>query len=221
MATKRKKRKVHSSKYKARQRSPNTKRKNRKRKMQIKKRNNLNKLLSEIKIITLAFFIIVLLISVAILLTTSFGKMNGYSMMPEINNNDIFTINKISPLTNFDIVYLKTPNTKNEKSVRRIIGLPGDEITYKNDELTINNVGKAEKYLNQRKNELLGGILTEDFTLKNLTGRLKVPKDSYFVLGDNRQSSADSRDYGFIKKNKIIGKVELVIFPLEDIKSLN
>lgn len=178
------------------------------------------KFFKELKILLVAFSVSLTLMAIAIFFTTTFGKMKGYSMIPTINNNDIFSINKVNQIRNFDVVYLKTPSRQTEKSVRRVIGLPGDELSYKNDELTINQEGKAEKYLNGRKNELLGGLLTEDFTLKSLTGKAVVPADCYFVMGDNRQSSADSRDYGFVNKKDIIGKVEVVLFPLSTVKTI-
>ncbi|MGO2265264.1 MAG: signal peptidase I [Vagococcus salmoninarum] len=166
----------------------------------------------------LSFVTILFLFTSVLLITTSFGKMVGYSMLPEVENNDIFTVDKVSDLRRFDLVYFKVPNKSGQKSVRRIIGLPGDELFYKNDDLYVNNEGKSERYLNSRKNELVGGLLTEDFNLSNVTGQLKVPEKKFFVLGDNRQSSADSRDYGFISENQIIGKVDIKIFPLNKLQ---
>jgi signal peptidase I len=60
----------------------------------------------------------------------------------------------------------------------------------------------------------MGDHFTEDFTLKEVTGESKVPKDSYFVLGDNRQNSSDSREYGFIKKTAITGEVKFQFYPI-------
>lgn len=178
------------------------------------------KIFKELKMLTTAFAICLTIIAISIFLTTTFGKMTGYSMLPTVNNNDVFSINKVTSIKNFDVVYLKVPKKNGEKTVRRVIGIPGDELSYKNDELSINTIGKSERYLNNRKNDLLGGILTEDFTLKSLTGQSKVPKDHYFVMGDNRQSSADSRDYGFVHKKDIVGKVEVVLFPLSNLKNI-
>ena len=173
-----------------------------------------------VKLLILAFGVVMLIFTVSLFMTTTFGKMEGYSMMPVINNKDIFSINKVSSVARFDVIYLNVPNKKSAKSVRRVIGMPGDELNYKNDQLTINNEEKSEKYLNNRKNNLLGGVLTNDFTLKDLTGKQKVPQGKYFVMGDNRQSSADSRDYGFVDKSQIIGKVELTVLPLSHLKNI-
>lgn len=173
-----------------------------------------------IKFLILSFGVVMMIVTVSIFMTTTFGKMEGYSMMPVINDKDIFSINKVSSVARFDVIYLKVPNKKSAKSVRRVIGMPGDELNYKNDQLTINNQEKSEKYLNNRKNSLLGGVLTNDFTLKDLTGQQKVPQGKYFVMGDNRQSSADSRDYGFIDKSQIVGKVELTVLPLSHLKNI-
>lgn len=127
----------------------------------------------------LSFVTILFLFTSVLLITTSFGKMVGYSMLPEVENNDIFTVDKVSDLRRFDLVYFKVPNKSGQKSVRRIIGLPGDELFYKNDDLYVNNEGKSERYLNSRKNELVGGLLTEDFNLSNVTGQLKVPEKNF------------------------------------------
>ncbi|MBE9388744.1 signal peptidase I [Vagococcus salmoninarum] len=183
-----------------------------------KKQKNLkltpiDKHLKNLQLWLLSFSVLVVIVTVSILLTTSFGKMSGYSMLPLIEDGDVFTVNKDVQVKRFDIVYLTPPNKKTEKSIRRIIGMPGDELFYKNDELFINQEGKPERYLNDKKNQLVGGILTPDFSLASLSGQHKVPADSYFVMGDNRQSSADSRDYGFVGSNQIIGKVESKIFP--------
>lgn len=176
--------------------------------------------LGDLKHLILAFGMVLAIVSLAIVLTTSFGRMDGYSMLPRINHKSVLTINKVVAVKRFDVIYLKVPHKQGQKSVRRIIGMPGDELDYKNDELTVNQQGKSERYLNDRKNQLIGGLLTEDFTLKDLTGQVKVPANCYFVMGDNRQSSADSRDYGFIEKQAVIGRVEQVIWPLAEFQKI-
>lgn len=175
--------------------------------------------MNEIKLLSASFLLVILLTTVLFFLTNSLGKMNGYSMLPEVSNGDVFTVTKVNKIKRFDLVYMKVPHKNGQKSVRRIIGLPGDTLYFKNDELYINNEGKNEKYLNSLKNQLSGGLLTEDFSLDDLTGKDKVPQNSYFVLGDNRQSSMDSREYGFVEANQIVGKVGTKVFPFTNLKS--
>ncbi|WP_314062824.1 signal peptidase I [uncultured Vagococcus sp.] len=182
-----------------------------KRKSQVKRGRQL-------KALVLAFSMMLAILIGAGLLTFSFGRMNGYSMMPEVSDGDVLLISK-QPPKRFELVYLKTPNKPNERSVRRVIGLPGDELYYQDDQLFVNGQGKSERYLNKRKNDLLEGVLTPDFTLEELTGKEVVPAGHYFVLGDNRQGATDSRDYQFVKQSEIVGVVTTRVFPLDAIKT--
>ncbi|MGO3732933.1 MAG: signal peptidase I [Vagococcus sp.] len=148
----------------------------------------------------------------------SIGKMDGYSMLPTIGNKQVVAISRNRRIKRFDIVFLKTPGNGKGHSIRRVIGMPGDEVTFKQDELYINGEGKEEKYLVAKKKALKEMILTDDFKLEDVTGHKTVPKDSYFLLGDNRKSSTDSRYYGNVSKKNIIGKVEIRLFPFSKFK---
>lgn len=139
-------------------------------------------------------------------------------MMPEVSDGDVLLLAKRAPIR-FDLVYLKTPNKTKQQSVRRIIGMPGDELRYEDDQLFINGQGKSERYLNSRKGQLEEGLLTPDFTLEEITGQKVVPKGYYFVLGDNRQSATDSRDYSFVKQSEVIGVVTTRLWPFNAIKT--
>lgn len=157
-----------------------------------------------------------------VFLTGSFyvGKVDGYSMLPSLGNKDVVAVNRRETINRFDLVYMKPPEGK-EKSVRRVVGMPGDTLYYKDDELYINGEGKEEKYLVAKKKSLNNMILTDDFSLKDVTGSETVPKGSYFVLGDNRKSSTDSRYYGFVSEKEIIGKVNARVFPVSKFKVFN
>ncbi|EHG6827214.1 type I signal peptidase SipX, partial [Listeria monocytogenes] len=96
------------------------------------------------------------------------------------------------------------------------IGLPGDKVEYKEDQLYINGKKYDEPYLDSEKAALKNGYLTTDaegdpnFTMAdipNSDGSLTVPKGELFVLGDNRQVSKDSRYIGFISQDTVLGKV--------------
>lgn len=137
-------------------------------------------------------------------------RVEGRSMVPTLNNGDILILNKLaSNYKRFDIVVVKAHNSK---LVKRIIGLPGENIEYKDNVL----------YINGNKIDDVTPEVTDDFSLEELYGIKKIPNDYYFVMGDNRDGSSDSRDYriGLIKRENILGKTIFRIFPLNKIKSL-
>ncbi len=125
-------------------------------------------------------------------------KVNGTSMMTTLHDGDIMILNiigyRFDEINRFDIVVV---DEGNEYLIKRVIGLPGEEIEYKDNQLYINGKKVKENY---------GSQVTEDF-------KVKVKKNSYFVLGDNRTNSLDSRHFGAFKKDRIIGKTSLIIFP--------
>lgn len=153
--------------------------------------------------------------------------VKGASMMPTLEDKDRVIINKIGPkfksIDRFDIVVIENvllQKNEEENIIKRIIGLPGDKIEYKDDQLYINGEKFSEPYLDQKKKELKdSGSLTYDFTLEQDLGEITVPEGHYFVLGDNRRVSNDSRnpEIGFIPKEKIMGTTSIVCWPFEHI----
>ncbi len=135
-------------------------------------------------------------------------RVEGSSMNPTLNNNDILILKKYDKsYKRFDIVVL---NYNGEKLIKRIIGLPGETVEYKNNKLYIN--GKPVKQTFKTNTD------TSDFSLDELFGNeTKIPKDSYFVMGDNRNHSTDSRIIGFVKKQDIKGTIGIALFPLNKI----
>ena len=125
--------------------------------------------------------------------------VNGTSMENTLHDNDFMIINKIgikiNPIKRFDIVVIERPD---DKLIKRIIGLPGETVEYKNNKLYINGKEVTDNY---GKNE------TSDF------GPIKLEDNQYYVLGDNRTVSIDSRYIGPINKNKILGKANLILYP--------
>lgn len=128
--------------------------------------------------------------------------VDGLSMYDTLNNHDIVIINKIVMKTNninrFDIVVLKN-NTDGDKIIKRVIGLPGEKIEYKDNKLYINGEEIEDNF---KTNE------TTDFTAE-------TKENEYFVLGDNRELSKDSRYLGNFKKENIIGKVDFRFYPFD------
>ncbi|MBG9455736.1 signal peptidase I [Lysinibacillus sphaericus] len=151
----------------------------------------------------------------------------GPSMMPTLEDKDRVIVNRIGPkfksIDRFDIVVVENVllnKNKEENIIKRIIGLPGDKIEYKDDQLYINGEKFSEPYLDQFKKELKDtGSLTYDFTLDQLLGETTVPEGHYFVLGDNRRISIDSRspEVGFIPKEKIMGTTSIICWPIKHI----
>lgn len=146
--------------------------------------------------------------------------VDGLSMMPTLHDQDRMIVNKmkykISEPERFDIIVFHAP--ENKDYIKRVIGLPGDEIEYKNDTLYINGKPYDEPYLEEYKSELVDGPLTEPFTLEEVTGYKKVPENHLFVMGDNRRYSKDSRHIGVIPMDKVLGSATLIYWPLEDIR---
>ena len=148
--------------------------------------------------------------------------VNGPSMMPTLQNGNRLIVSKINyefskPKHGDIIIFHATPT---EDYVKRVIGLPGDTIVYKNDQLYRNGKKIAEPYLEPYKKQLSGGKLTEDFTLKEKTGKLHVPDGKLWVMGDNRQVSKDSRDIGFIDMTQVVGKASIRYYPLSEVNIL-
>ncbi|MBS4188812.1 signal peptidase I [Bacillus sp. FJAT-49705] len=148
--------------------------------------------------------------------------VEGVSMEPTLESGNKLIVNKIGnqigDLQRFDVIVFH--HNKEEDFVKRIIGLPGDKIEYRNDELYINgekvNEPYLEKYRENYQEEAFGSMLTADFTLMEATGEETVPEGKLFVLGDNRPKSWDSRHYGFISMDQVVGKVNLRYWPINE-----
>lgn len=151
-------------------------------------------------------------------------RVDGSSMEPTIHDRDMLVIDKsaiwLDRLERFDVVVFH--NDKKDDYVKRIIGMPGDEIEYVNDVLYVNGNRVPESYLaHELGGDPKNGIpFTGNFTIEDLLGSKKVPKDMYFVLGDNRMVSKDSRMIGFVKKEKIVGVVGLRFLPIKTFSTL-
>ena len=149
----------------------------------------------------------ILVILLAILIRTFIAspvRVNGSSMYDTLKEGDIMILNKMNKnYKRFDIVVI---NNNGSKIIKRIIGLPGENIEYKNNSLYINN-----KYVKDVSKEV-----TTDFSLEELYGYKILPEGYYFVMGDNRDGSSDSRDprIGLIKKSDIKGKASFRVWPL-------
>ncbi|MGE6488582.1 signal peptidase I [Paenisporosarcina sp. NPDC076898] len=145
--------------------------------------------------------------------------VDGESMMPTLENGERMIVSKIGyevgEPSRFDIVVFHAPEKKDY--IKRVIGLPGDHVAYKNDQLYINGELQKEPYLDSYKTLMNGGILTEDFTLEERTGEKVIPEGYLFVMGDNRGNSTDSRIIGLVPLEEVIGKTNIIFWPLKEI----
>ncbi|WP_428908680.1 signal peptidase I [Niallia sp. Krafla_26] len=146
--------------------------------------------------------------------------VDGLSMFPTLHDQDRMIVNKFSYTIGepdrFDIIVFHAP--ENKDYIKRIIGLPGDEIEYKNDTLYVNGEPYEEPYLEHLKNDpTLDGPLTEPFTLMEKIGQATVPEGELFVMGDNRRYSKDSRHIGTVPMEEVLGKTSIIYWPLEDV----
>jgi signal peptidase I len=133
--------------------------------------------------------------------------VEGKSMQPTFEDQNRLIISKTSEIGRFDKVVFHSPEPGKDY-IKRVIGLPGDTVEMKQDTLYINGKKYDEPYLDASKQKLPEGeLLTEDF-------QEIVPEDAYFVMGDNRRQSRDSREIGAVSAKEMIGEVKLRFFPL-------
>lgn len=139
--------------------------------------------------------------------------VDGESMMPTLEDRDRMIVNKLSYVIGkperFDIIVFHA--TKDKDYIKRVIGLPGETVEYRDDTLYINGEAIEEPFLEHNKANLLSGFetLTEPF-------KVTVPEGHLFVMGDNRRFSKDSRHIGPIPMEAVLGKTSFIYWPLED-----
>jgi signal peptidase I len=138
-------------------------------------------------------------------------KVDGSSMEPTLLDEELLILNKLSYKLNdierFDVIVI---SYEDRALVKRIIGLPGEKVEYKNSELYIDDNIIDEEFMSET---------TDDFDLSRLN-QVTVPDDMYFVMGDNRDNSSDSRSIGFISEKDIMGEVWLIVYPFNKFGTL-
>ena len=141
--------------------------------------------------------------------------VHGASMNPTLKDSERIFALKIGKVERFDIISFRAPTEPNEPKknyIKRVIALPGEKITYENDVLYINNEKILEPFLDEFKQALPSDEL---LTKENFS--YKVPENTYFVMGDNRQNSKDSRIIGVIDEDRIIGNAKFSYWPFDKI----
>lgn len=188
----------------------------------------------------------VLIIAVILLLRLYVWKpviVDGHSMDPTLADKEHLIIVKTVNIKRQEIVVAKEYDRNNGKEkniVKRVIGLPGDTIKFDADVLTVNGKVIEEPYLNNYKTKFSKDKLQDTFSYNGFfqeiarnaaaftvsaTGEsnftVTVPKGQYFLMGDDRLVSQDSRQVGTFSKNDLVGEVKLRLWPLNKIGTVD
>lgn len=146
------------------------------------------------------------------LFVAQFHKVSGNSMVPTMHNGDYLITEKVSyrfrnPQRG-EIVVLKNPRDESQDFIKRIIAVPGDTLEIKNKSVYLNGTQLRENYLPPAVPTPSGTFLTEGAVVK-------AASNQYFVFGDNREHSSDSREWGAVTKEEIIGRAFFRYFPIQ------
>jgi signal peptidase I len=142
-------------------------------------------------------------------------KVEGTSMMPTLTDQERIFINKftyhfgLGSIEHGDMVVFWFPLDPSKSYIKRVIGVPGDTVRIEAGQVFVNGEALSEGYV---PDEYRDRVSWEEH---------RVPAGNYFVLGDHRSSSSDSRTWGFVKRDAIYGKAVFVYWPLEKMGRLH
>jgi len=132
-------------------------------------------------------------------------KVEGTSMMPGLADQERIFINKfayrVEAIERGDVVVFRYPGDPSKNYIKRIVGVPGDRV----------EIFRGEVYVNGRRLE--EPYVPAQFRDERSMSEVTVPEDSYFVLGDHRNLSSDSRDFGVVEREAIFGKAVFAYWP--------
>jgi signal peptidase I, bacterial type len=141
---------------------------------------------------------------------TSRVRVYNISMQPTLHEGNLLVVNKLAyklgEPKRGDIIVFHYQGTVTEDYIKRVIGLPGDTVDVRGGIVRVNGQAITEPYIAE---------------LPGYTGTWKVPEGELFVLGDNRNHSSDSHDWGFVEQEWVVGRAIIVYWPLDRIRVLN
>lgn len=136
-------------------------------------------------------------------------RVEGTSMLPMLEDQDRLFINKIAyrmgEIQRGDVVVFQYPRDHAKSYIKRVIALPGDRIRIEDGRVFVNGKRLAEPYVPSR------------FTDDRSQPELVLPSNEYFVMGDHRSISSDSREFGPVDRGLIYGKAVFVYWPMEQV----
>ena len=139
-------------------------------------------------------------------------KVEGTSMMPGLADQERIFINKyayrLGSIERGDVVVFRYPGDPSKNYIKRVVGIPGDRIEIFRGDVLVNGNRLEEPY-----------VLAQ-FRDERSMSELTVPEDEYFVLGDHRNLSSDSRDFGVVEREAIFGKAVFAYWPTEMVGKL-
>lgn len=139
---------------------------------------------------------------VGINLVSARVRVDGISMMPTLENGEFILVSKLSyrlgEMDHGDIIVFDFPLNPNEELIKRVIGLPGDTILVDNGQVYVNGQLLNEPYISNAP---------------RYTGSWNVKEGEIFVLGDNRNNSNDSKDWGLLPAENVVGKAIFIYWP--------
>ncbi len=131
--------------------------------------------------------------------------VRGSSMEPTFHDGDRLVVDKLtyllSDIDRFDVIVLRAPNQRGMDFIKRVIALPGESVQIREGRLYIDGRETSQEFLMSHSSDTFGPKV--------------VPEGEYFVLGDNRPYSNDSRSFGFIKRDSVRGKIRVRFWPLD------
>ncbi len=139
-------------------------------------------------------------------------QVKGASMEPNFHDGEYILTNKyeyrFADPQRGDVIVFKSPQNPDIDYIKRIIAIPGDKVKLVNNAYYVNEVKLVEAYIANNLYTYNGAFLKEG-------QEVTVPTNKYFVSGDNRPRSSDSREWGFIERSSIIGKSQLRYYPFD------
>jgi signal peptidase I len=136
-------------------------------------------------------------------------RVEGTSMLPRLVDQDRLFINKFvyrfSAVEPGDVVVFRYPRDQQKSYIKRVIAVPGDRLRIDSGQVFVNDRPLSEPYI------------PEEYRDARSLDAMIVPKDEYFVMGDHRSISSDSREFGPVKRDLIYGKAAFVYWPSQDV----